>query len=445
MTSPSAVTARNAVAAAFALNGLCFATLVSRVPDLRESLDLSNGGLGLLLLSVAVGSMAGMPASGFLIERWGAGAVVRLGARMVLLGLVLAGLFATAGSEVGTAVGLLCYGFGTGTWDVGMNVEGAAVEQMLGRSIMPRFHAGWSFGTFTGAGLGAVAAALGVPLAAHYLVLGAAAVTAAHVASRRFPSTPLETSAEETQSVASAWLEPRTLAIGLMVLSFTLAEGAANDWLALSLVDGYDARHWVGVLGFALFVAAMTSGRLGGPVVLDRFGRSSTMLVSAFAASAGVLIVVYSGVVALVVVGIVLWGLGAALGFPVGMSAAADDPVRAAHRVAVVSTIGYGAFLAGPPLLGFVGDHVGTLDSLLVIAVAMLPAAVLVTAVRRDVGTRGKGVVRLTRARRGSCGGRPPLTGRRQARAQPSSWRRGTGWLATNVPWGSTADRMPDS
>ena len=99
-----------------------------------------------------------------------------------------------------------------------------------------------------------------------------------------------------------------------MVLSFTLAEGAANDWLALSLVDGYDARHWVGVLGFALFVAAMTSGRLGGPIVLDRFGRSSTMLVSAFAASAGVLIVVYSGVVGLVVVGIVLWGLGARSG-----------------------------------------------------------------------------------------------------------------------------------
>jgi fucose permease len=265
-----------------------------------------------------------------------------------------------------------------------MNVEGAAVEQLLDRSIMPRFHAAWSLGTFTGAGIGAVAAALGVPLSAHYIVIGVLAVGAAHVASRGFPSTALDRTEEESPSGASAWLEPRTLAIGLMVLSFTLAEGAANDWLALSLVDGYDARHWVGVLGFATFVAAMTIGRLGGPVALDRFGRSSTMLVSAFAAAAGVLIVVYAGVPALVVIGIVLWGLGAALGFPVGMSAAADDPQRAAHRVAVVSTIGYGAFLAGPPLLGFVGDHVGTLDSLLVIAVAMLPAAVLVTAVRRQ-------------------------------------------------------------
>ena len=392
-TSHSATTARNSVAVAFALNGLCFAVLVSRVPDLRSSLGLSNGGLGLLLLSIAVGSMVGMPASGSLIERYGAGAVVRLGARMVLLGLVVTAILATAGSEAGAAVGLFCYGFGTGTWDVGMNVEGAAVENLLGRSIMPRFHAGWSFGTFTGAGIGAVAAALGVPLAAQYVVVGALAVAAAHVASRGFPPLGSEQGdVEEAQPVRSAWLEPRTLAIGLMVLSFTLAEGAANDWLALSLIDGYGARHWVGVVGFATFVAAMTTGRLVGPVVLDRFGRAPTMLVSACAASAGVLVVVYSGVAALAVLGIVLWGLGAALGFPVGMSAAGDDPLRAAHRVAVVSTIGYGAFLAGPPLLGFVGDHVGTLDSLLVIAVAMLPAAVMVTAVRRPrvarVGTR---------------------------------------------------------
>jgi fucose permease len=385
----SATSARNAVALVFALNGFCFATLASRVPDLRESLDLSNGALGALLLSVAVGSMFGMPASGHLIERWGAGAVVRLGAVVDLGGLVLAGAFATAGSAPGAAVGLLAYGFGTGVWDVAMNVDGAAVERELGRSIMPRFHAGWSFGTFTGAGIGAVAAGLGVPLAVHYAVVPALAVGVAVVASRRLlPADDDEGDAGEA-ATGSAWLEPRTLAIGFMVLSFTLAEGAANDWLALALVDGYDAPHWVGVLGFALFVAAMTIGRLGGPIVLDRFGRASSMLASALAATAGVLIVVWTGVAALAVIGILLWGFGAALGFPVGMSAAGDDPARAARRVSVVSTIGYGAFLSGPPLLGFVGDHVGTLDSLLVIAIAMVPAAVLVSSVRRPRPSTG--------------------------------------------------------
>lgn len=374
--------ARNAVALVFALNGFCFATLASRVPDLRGSLHLSNGALGTVLLAIAVGAMIGMPAAGPLIERWGAGAVLRIGAVTDLVGLVVAGALATAGSAPGTAVGLFAYGVGAGVWDVAMNVDGATVERELGRSIMPRFHACWSLGTFTGAGVGAVAAGLGTPLAVHYAVAPACAVAVAVVASHRL--LPAESSPEETSGGAtgSAWLEPRTLAIGLMVLAFTLAEGAANDWLALGLVDGYAARHWVGVLGFALFVATMTLGRLGGPLVLDRFGRARSMLGSALAAAVGVMIVVWTGVPGLAVLGIMLWGFGAALGFPVGMSAAGDDPARAARRVGVVSTIGYGAFLAGPPLLGFVGNHVGTLHSLLVIPIAMVPAALLVTSVR---------------------------------------------------------------
>jgi fucose permease len=382
-TRVSAIAARNAVALVFALNGFCFATLASRVPDLRESLELSNGALGALLLTIAIGSMIGMPASGHLIERWGAGAVVRLGALVDLAGLLLAGTSAAHGLVAGTAAGLFAYGFGTGTWDVAMNVDGAAVERELGRSIMPRFHASWSLGTFTGAGVGAVAAGLGVPLAVHYAVAPALAVGVAVVASRRLLPAGNAAVQGDAAGARSAWLEPRTLAIGFMVLAFTLAEGAANDWLALSLVDGYDARHWVGVVGFALFDASMTLGRLWGTVVLDRFGRAPTMLASALVAAVGVLVVVWTGVAAAAVVGIVLWGLGAALGFPVGMSAAGDDPARAARRVSVVSTIGYGAFLGGPPLLGFVGDHAGTLDSLLVIPIAMVPAALLVSSVRR--------------------------------------------------------------
>ena len=86
--------------------------------------------------------------------------------------------------------------------------------------------------------------------------------------------------------------------------------------------------------------------------------------------------------IAYIVPGIVLWGLGASLGFPVGMSAAADDPRRAAARVSVVSTIGYAAFLGGPPLLGFVADHVGTLRALLVVAILLVPSTLLVPSAR---------------------------------------------------------------
>jgi MFS family permease len=384
VTGTAVLPARNAVATAFVVNGLVFATLFSRVPDVRERLDLSNGQLGLLLLSISVGSLLGLPSSGRLVERFGAAGVVAGGGALTTIGMGVVALGVTGlESEPITAAGLGIYGFGTAVWDVAMNVDGAEVERQLGRTVMPRFHAAWSFGSIGGAGLGVLAARFDVPLPVHFLVVTSAALVTLLVAVRSFLVAVEHDDDVTAANERSAWLEPRTLAIGAMVLAFTLAEGSANDWLALALVDGYDARHYVGVAGFALFVTAMTTGRLVGPVLLDRFGRVPVLLASAAAATVGLLLVITTGEPLVAAVGIVIWGLGAALGFPVGMSAAADDPRRAARRVSVVSTIGYGAFLAGPPLLGFVGNEVGTLDSLYVVVAAMVPAAVLVLAVRR--------------------------------------------------------------
>ena len=118
--------------------------------------------------------------------------------------------------------------------------------------------------------------------------------------------------------------------------------------------------------------------------------------------------IVYGGNVVLVGLGIVIWGLGASLGFPVGMSAAADDPLRAARRVSAVSTIGYTAFLAGPPLLGLLADHIGTLETLLVIAGLMVPAAVTVFAPATCESARDESRVRLMTVPAGGTT-RPPI------------------------------------
>ncbi|NYD41253.1 MFS transporter [Nocardioides panaciterrulae] len=378
---PEVTAARNAVALTFALNGFCFASMVSRIPDLRSGLALDNGALGLLLLAIATGSVLALPSAGRLIERFGAVNVVRLGGLATAVGLLGLSLgVSVLGSVAAAAVGFFGYGLGTGVWDVAMNVEGAEVERRMARTVMPRFHAAWSLGSIAGAALGIPMAALGVPLPLHVGLAGVVALGLLVRLGRAFlPPVPVEEHAVRSRS---AWREPRTLAIGVMVLAFATVEGSANDWLSLAIIDGYDAAHWVGVVGYSVFVTAMTVGRLLGPVLLDRWGRAPVLWTTAVAAAAGIVLVVAGGNWALVGLGIVVWGLGASLGFPVGMSAAADDPARSAARVSVVSTIGYAAFLAGPPLLGQLGDRVGTLDSLLAVALLMAPAALTVAAVR---------------------------------------------------------------
>ncbi|MGD9959548.1 MFS transporter [Nocardioides sp.] len=382
------LTARNAVALSFFLNGFGFASWISRIPEARHELSLSNGGLGLLLLAISAGSVLTLPSSGVLINRFGPGNVVRFGISADALGLVLVSVgTGLLGNIAVTAVGLFIYGLGVGLWDVAMNVEGATVERLVGRTIMPRFHAGFSFGTVMGAAVGALTTAAGLPLEWHLVAVAGLIMAAGLVTTGRFlPAIEQPEAGEDLpaqRSAWSAWLEPRTLLIGAMVFALALTEGTANDWLAVSLIDGYDVERWVGVAGFGLFVVAMTGGRLFGPAMLDRFGRVPVLWSTIAAAAMGVVLIVFGGSVLLVVVGIVLWGIGASLGFPVGMSAASDDEAHAAARVSVVSTIAYTAFLAGPPLLGFLADEVGTLKALLAVAVLLVPSALLVPAARK--------------------------------------------------------------
>lgn len=385
---PTLTAARNAVALTFFLNGLVFASWVSRIPEVRSSFGLTNGQLGLVLLAIALGSVLALPTTGAAINAMGTVRIVRIGAGAATLGMVAAAIGLGDLLPL-TVAGLFVYGLGIGVWDVAMNVEGAEVERGLGRTIMPRFHAGFSGGTVVGALLGVLLIELGVPALAHLVGIVVLAIVLVWRTSPSFLPVA-ERHEESAPSAARAWLEPRTLLIGVMVLALAMTEGTANDWLAVALVDGHDVSHAVGVAGFAVFVLAMTAGRFAGTGLIDRFGRVAVLWGTMALAGAGVLLIVLAEQPALVVVGIVLWGVGASLGFPVGMSAAADDPLRAASRVSVVSTIGYAAFLAGPPLLGFVGDEVGTLKALLVVAVLLMPAALVVPAAREQRGARSR-------------------------------------------------------
>ena len=126
----------------------------------------------------------------------------------------------------------------------------------------------------------------------------------------------------------------------------------------------------------------MTVGRLAGTAALDRWGR-----IPVLTATIGLAAVGAGGrrprLRPVALVGVAVWGVGASLGFPVGMSAAADEEDRAPARVSVVAMIGYTAFLAGPPVVGLLGDRVGTLQALLIVPVLLVAALALVPATRK--------------------------------------------------------------
>lgn len=389
---------RTAIFAIFLASGLSIATWASRVPAIKSSLGIDNIQVGMLLLSMGVASIIGLSLSPLVLAR--------LGARKGMLGALLAVTAGLAVIGLGTdlvhsyavvLLGLALFGVGNGSLDVMMNVEGAAIEKTTGRTILPLFHAFFSFGTVIGASLGVLAAAWQTSVVVHTgivagVILLLAVVSVASVPVRDLSmdeeSAPASTGWRDRLSTAlSAWKEPRTYALGVIMLGMAFAEGGANDWLPLAVVEGHGAPEAMGAAALTVFSIAMTVVRVFGGPLVDRFGRVAVLRVLAATAAAGLLLFILAPNVPLVFVGAALWGVGASLGFPLGMSAAGDDPVGAAARVSATATIGYIAFLCGPPILGFISEHIGLLNTLFVI-VGLIIASGLFSGAARPLAER---------------------------------------------------------
>jgi len=401
---PSLAAWRLAVFVVFAINGLAMASWFARTPAIRDALQVRTDEFGVLIAGMAVGSISGLLGSSHVIARIGTRATLLAGLLVNMGAIALLGVgSASWGSYALVLVALVLFGATTGIIDVAMNVEGAGVEQAQGRSIMPWFHASWSMGTIVGAATAAGLAAIGGGLDAHLLGVAALGVVASLLAVRQLPRHralpgldddgpgPERSTFAERMAI---WREPRTLIIGAIVLGMAFAEGSANDWLALAMVDDRGADEATGALAFGVFATAMTTGRIAGVWVLDRFGRVPVLRASALLAMVGLALLILVDHPVAAGIGIFAWGLGASLGFPVGMSAAADEPSKAAARVAAVATVGYFAFLVGPPVLGFLGEQFGLLNAFWVVLVLIAVAYVATPAARERGASRHAAPVR---------------------------------------------------
>lgn len=374
----------------FALNGVTLASWLARLPAVGEALGLSPSELGAVLLAGAVGALGTTMVAGAIVTRFGGRCAMTLAAVGFTAAFLLLGLGPALGSAALLTVGVFLNGASFGLSGVPMNVESAAIERRMGRSILPQFHAAFSIGAVAGSLIGAVTALLGVSLLSQFVV------TAALAAVWRFASIPYIVLGSATgagggpgadgggpvvvvaggrgglRTALQGWREPRTLLIGVVIMAAALSEGAANNWLALAVVDGFDATEAVGAVVFGLFVAGMTLNRLLGTRLIDRFGRVAVLRTSGLVSLAGLLVFGFAPTLPLAGIGVVAWGLGAALAVPIGIAAVSDDPLRAAGRVSVVTAFASMASLGAPPLLGLAAEVLGARHALVLITLAIV-------------------------------------------------------------------------
>lgn len=368
----------------FALPGFTISSWVSRTPAIRDALEATTSQMGWIILGMSIGAIVGLTIASHLIAHKGCRFVMMTGLSINAVGLLVVGIGATLlTNSIMVFGGLAVFGFGHGMCDVAMNVEGTAVEKVAKKSLLTGFHAAFSVGTLLGSLAGTGAVKLGISVPIHLALAVAVLLFTSLYVYRLVPAgTAKESSDSKVPSMTvrermAIWKERRTILVGIIVLGMAFAEGSANDWLPLLMVDGYNVTPVMGSFSFGVFVAAMTLCRAVGGTLLDRFGRVVILRASAISAIIGLLLVIFGHNYVIAIVGIVFWGFGAACGFPVGLSAAGDDPRGVAARVGAVSTVGYMAFLVGPPVLGLIGQSVGLLRALIVVLITVVVAGLL--------------------------------------------------------------------
>ncbi len=339
-----------AVVAAFFVNGLLFASWAAHIPKVKAHLGIGDGTLGLALLGTPVGSVSAMLLCGYLLPRVGSRVVVRVS----LAGYCLSGpLIGLAGSVPTLFAALFVWGAFQGTLDVAMNTQAIAVEHQRSRPLMNGFHAWWSIGAFSGAGIGAIGAAVGIGLSPQLLGLGLPAlVIAGALAARMLPDNEPQ-SVESPVPHSTRRLSNAMLILGAIALASMLCEGAAADWSSVYVRDSLDGGTSAAGLGYTAFTLAMVVVRIFGNRLLVRYPLHRLLPTLAGLATIVFAAALAIGAVPVTIVAFFLLGLGLGSVVPSAFSAAGRLPgLHAGVAVAAVSSLGWVGFVLGPPLIG---------------------------------------------------------------------------------------------
>ena len=349
----------------FLTRGYLFSTWISRGPEVKESLRLTNSQMGFFTMLLAVGSFAAIINAGRLTSHFGTKKIsvasfVILGTSFALMGVTI------GGHSLGLAsLFLLILGVPIALIDFAGNFEANALDQASEKSKMPAVHSAYSLGMLSGSGVSSLLINLGIGIQIHFLFVGIIVGVIAVAASLAIPDHGFHATHESAEDQALAkkmrkavWKERRSILITVIGFSFILSEMVAGTWAPIAITDaGYSDS--AGAFAITAFWIAILVGRLLGGFMIDKFGRVVFVNISLYLTIAGVIIFAASDYLHMPFVGLLLWGLGMSNGFPMMISAMGDENKWATPRVNMILTFVSISALTAGPALGALGDVVG--------------------------------------------------------------------------------------
>jgi len=350
--------ARLAILISFLINGFSVGSFVSRIPDFKYELGISNGVLGASLFFASIGVLAALRPTSRAAAKYGSGPVTKYAAFTLALAVPLIGLLFNLPWFL---FSLFIYGVLSSIHDLSINAHAAALENKAGKRVLSRFHAMWSIGGLTGGAIGGVLASFNVTILIHAIGVGCFIFLVALFTRNWF--LPAEADQHVIEKHEKRKPPRRFLTLGLLGLCGALGEGAASDWGGVLARETFGASALMSALPFVLFSAAMVTGRLSGDFLAHRFGVVKLLTWSGFIAGTGLSVGLFVGNIYGVIIGWLLLGIGVSTVIPMMVSATGtlanekySGQASAAEGVALVTGIAYFGVVIGPPLIGFISE-----------------------------------------------------------------------------------------
>lgn len=364
---------RLALNALFFQSGLCFSTWASRIPDIKESFDLSDGALGAILLIRPVGALIGLPISGIVVDKFGSRPSATVGAVLFSFALLALGFSPSVPFLIAS---LLLFGLAANLINISANAQALLVQKRYGRVIMASFHGLWSLAGFFGAGVGAIALFLQLDVVTHFLFV-AGIILLILLISYPHLSTDSEGS---TKKLVLKKPDRHLLQLGLIAFFGLICEGCMFDWSSVYFKEVVKAEDGLIVAGFMSFMGMMAFGRLISDSFTNRFGSKSVIQLSGILIFSGLLISVLLPNIFTAIIGFLMVGAGTSSVIPLTYNETGKNPnFPSGMALAMVSTMGYFGFLLGPPVIGFIADLLSLRVSFVLVALAGLTITVLIS------------------------------------------------------------------
>ena len=385
--APEARRARWGVIALFWLNGVAWASILPRYPEIKQTLGLSDTFWG---VSVAIGPVGGLMAGLFtarLMRRFNS-AVVAVTSLVLYIGML--NVIGNARVAAVFALGVFLMAAFDALTDISMNAHGLRVQKMYGRSILNSFHGWWSVGAVCGGFLGSAAAQAGIAIWLQCLVATVVFGAVALYARTLLLRTPdqQEVGVVEASDVPSPRRIParillRLLALGLLGASAGLIEDTGATWGAIYMDRSFDITLFVTGMAFVALQGSQMIGRFTGDAIVNWLGYRPALIQGATIAAAGMLFAVLVPSPVTTVIGFACAGWGIATAIPSAMHAANELPgMRSGSGLTIVTWMMRLGFFAGPPLIGVLADATTLRWALLVVPACAMVMLLLTPALK---------------------------------------------------------------